>query len=97
MKHLVNNPAIEPGDAIIFYFAGHGSSLRAPKGWFGHNSKSVEVLCSYDHDTKGPSGRVPGLSDRSLHAMMKDLASVKGDNITLILDCSFQTPTSHPK
>ena len=46
MKHLVNNPAIEPGDAIIFYFAGHGSSLRAPKGWFGHNSKSVEVLCS---------------------------------------------------
>ncbi|KAK7692335.1 hypothetical protein QCA50_003960 [Cerrena zonata] len=94
MKHLVNNPTIERGDSILFYFAGHGSSSRAPKGWFGHNSKTVEVLCPYDHDTKGPSGRVPGLSDRSLHAMMKDLSSAKGDNITLILDCSFQSPTS---
>ncbi|CAL1706496.1 unnamed protein product [Somion occarium] len=94
MSHLVNNAAIEHGDAILVYFAGHGSSLRAPRGWFGHNSKTVEILCPYDHDTKCPAGRIAGISDRSLNAMMRDLAAAKGDNITLILDCSFSSPTS---
>ena len=51
--------------------------------------KDVEVLCPYDHDCKSPEGRVAGISDRSLHAMLRDLAEAKGDNITLILDCCF--------
>ncbi|KAI0075745.1 hypothetical protein K474DRAFT_1676131 [Panus rudis PR-1116 ss-1] len=94
MSHLVNNPVIERGDAILIYFAGHGSCLRAPRGWFGTNAKSVEVLCPYDHDTKGPSGRVAGISDRSLDAMIRDLVQVKGDNVTLVLDTSFSSPSS---
>jgi len=35
MSHLVNNPAIAEGDALIVYFAGHGSTLRAPPDWCG--------------------------------------------------------------
>ncbi|THH28739.1 hypothetical protein EUX98_g5435 [Antrodiella citrinella] len=94
MSHLVNNSTIERGDAILIYFAGHGSSIRAPRGWFEDGSKDVEVICPYDHDIKHSTGRVAGISDRSLHAMLKDLSDVKGNNITLILDCSFSAPTS---
>ncbi|TBU33643.1 hypothetical protein BD311DRAFT_711552 [Dichomitus squalens] len=93
MNHLVNNPAIEPGDALIVYFAGHGSSIRAPPGWFDQGRSDVPVLCTYDYDTKLPKGHTnAGISNRSLHAMFQDLAQVKGDNITLILDTCFCLP-----
>ncbi|TCD70321.1 hypothetical protein EIP91_003950 [Steccherinum ochraceum] len=94
MSHLVTNPAIERDDAILIYFAGHGSSIRAPRGWFEDGSKEVELLCPYDHDMKSSSGRVAGISDRSLHAMIQDLSEAKGNNITLIFDSSFSAPTS---
>lgn len=92
--HLTNNPTIEHGDAILIYFAGHGSSIRAPRGWYGDGSKDVEVLCTFDYDTKWSEGRVAGISDRSLHAMIGELCRLKGDNITLILDCCFSPPSS---
>ncbi|KAI0705091.1 hypothetical protein C8T65DRAFT_653192 [Cerioporus squamosus] len=92
-SHLLGNSAIEPGDAIIVYFAGHGSSIRAPPGWFDRGRGDVSVLCTYDYDTKLPKGQTnAGISDRSLHAMLQDLARVKGDNITLILDTCFTLP-----
>ncbi|KAI0786679.1 hypothetical protein C8Q75DRAFT_808204 [Abortiporus biennis] len=93
MGHLVNNPDIEKGDAIFIYFAGHGSTIHAPKGWFNDGHRDVEVLCPYDHDTKNPEGRVAGISDRSLAEMLKDLFETKGGNITLMLDCCFTAPS----
>ncbi|KAG2015710.1 hypothetical protein CC2G_008954 [Coprinopsis cinerea AmutBmut pab1-1] len=97
--HLVNNTAIQKGDAILVYFSGHGSQVSAPKGWYRgmRKQRTVEVLCTYDFDTRDAQGlgRVAGISDRSLHAMLNELADVKGDNITLILDTCFnpsQTP-----
>ena len=91
MDHLVNNPVIEKGDAILLYFAGHGGSIPSPRGWYNDGMKDVEVLCPYDHDSKNPEGRVAGISDRSFHAMLRDLADAKGDNITVILDCCFSS------
>ncbi|TFK68695.1 hypothetical protein BDN72DRAFT_659573 [Pluteus cervinus] len=90
-QHLTNNASIAPGDAILIYFAGHGSSIPAPPGWFRGDSseQQVEVICTYDHDMKCPGGRIAGISDRSLGAMLQELAAMKGDNITLVLDCSF--------
>ncbi|KAH7888690.1 hypothetical protein F5I97DRAFT_1802807 [Phlebopus sp. FC_14] len=89
MSHLVNNPAISRGDALLIYFAGHGSTMSAPRDWCEGKPRHVQVLCPYDHDTKGPHGRIAGISDRSLFAMLGELSDVKGDNITLILDCCF--------
>ncbi|KDR75149.1 hypothetical protein GALMADRAFT_226806 [Galerina marginata CBS 339.88] len=94
MKHLVNNASIERGDAVIIYFAGHGSCLPAPSGWFQGGLKDgiVEILCPYDHDTKLAEGRNAGISDRSLSALLDELISSKGNNITLLLDCCFSPP-----
>ncbi|KAF7793915.1 hypothetical protein EIP86_005037 [Pleurotus ostreatoroseus] len=94
MSHLVNNPAIEEGDAILIYFAGHGGTIPSPRGWYTDGMKDVQVLCPYDHDTKSSNGRIAGISDRSFHAMLKDLSAAKGNNITVILDCCFAAPLS---
>ena len=91
MEHLVNNAAIEKNDAIIIYFAGHGSSLIAPRDWFSEadDTAKEQVICPHDHDTNTTQGRIAGISERSLHALIDDLSSIKGNNITLILDCCF--------
>ncbi|KAL0956324.1 hypothetical protein HGRIS_002476 [Hohenbuehelia grisea] len=92
MSHLVNNPAIEHGDAILIYFAGHGSTIPAPADWYDRETRSsdyVEVLCPYDHDTKHAGGRIAGIPDRTVHALLNDLSKAKGDNITMMLDCCF--------
>lgn len=93
MSHLTNNRSIEKGDAIFIYFAGHGSVIPAPEGWFQphvpQRSNSVEVLCTYDYETKATYGRIAGISDKSMRAMLFELSQSKGDNITLILDTCF--------
>lgn len=91
MEHLVNNPDIEHGDAMFIYFAGHGSQLSAPVDWFEDKKPGgfVDILCTYDHDTIDSSGRLVGISDRSMQALLHELAEVKGDNITFVLDCCF--------
>ncbi|KAF8206536.1 hypothetical protein K438DRAFT_480287 [Mycena galopus ATCC 62051] len=92
-NHLIRNPNISRGDAIIIYFAGHGSTIPAPVNWFhkGSVSGTAEVLCSYDFG----HGGVAGISDRSLHGMLADLSAVKGDNITVVLDSCF-SPVQSP-
>ncbi|THH19844.1 hypothetical protein EW146_g1375 [Bondarzewia mesenterica] len=94
VSHLVSNPAIEPGDAILIYFAGHGSRMLAPDGWHNTSCARVEMLCPHDHDTRGRDGRVSGITDWSMHAMIEELCEVKGDNITLVLDCCFSPAQS---
>ncbi|EKM80635.1 hypothetical protein AGABI1DRAFT_55618 [Agaricus bisporus var. burnettii JB137-S8] len=90
MSHLTNNRSMEKGDAILIYFAGHSSVIPAPEGWFQSRGKDVvEVLCTYDYDTKATCGRNAGISDRSMRAMLFELSQFKGDNITLILDTCF--------
>ncbi len=89
MSHLVNNPSIMTGDSIIIYFAGHGSSSIAPERWHNGNPFHVEMLCPYDQGIRVRGGRVAGLTDWSVYAMIDELSEAKGDNITLILDCCF--------
>ncbi|KAI0036962.1 caspase domain-containing protein [Vararia minispora EC-137] len=94
MNHLVSNPAIESGDAIIVYFAGHGSSVAAPDDWCNGHPRRADILCTYDHCTRTGDRRVSGITDWSMHAMLAELAEAKGDNITLILDTCFSPSRS---
>ncbi|KAF8894099.1 caspase domain-containing protein [Infundibulicybe gibba] len=96
MEHLINNTAIEKGDAIFIYFSGHGSTVSAPRGWNPDSKRptGVEVLCTYDCDTKQGNARIAGIPDRSMHALIDELAKVKGNNITLMLDCCFSPDRS---
>ncbi|KAF8919914.1 caspase domain-containing protein [Mucidula mucida] len=96
LEHLVNNKSIHKGDAILLYFAGHGSLVKAPDDWYDNKmpGRDVQVLCPFDHDTKAPSGRIAGLSEPSLTALLTELTCVKGDNITIIIDSCFSPPSN---
>ncbi|KAF5389455.1 hypothetical protein D9757_004258 [Collybiopsis confluens] len=94
-NHLLHNNRIQKGDAILIYFAGHGSTLKAPHDWLldGPRRCNVEVLCTYDHDTKGVNSRIAGISARAMHTFLHDLSKAKGNNITLIIDSCFSPPS----
>ncbi|KIM75325.1 hypothetical protein PILCRDRAFT_13734 [Piloderma croceum F 1598] len=46
-KHLIENSNIQHGDAIVVFYAGHGSQTDAPSGWIVDNGK-VETICPHD-------------------------------------------------
>ncbi|KAJ7138018.1 peptidase C14, caspase domain-containing protein [Mycena epipterygia] len=85
--HLIDNSSIEKGDAIIIYFAGHGSRVKAPESWSSIDGK-VETLVPYDERTKTPDGKVVhGIPDWTINILLSRLAAEKGNNITVICDC----------
>ncbi|KAI9461117.1 hypothetical protein HD554DRAFT_2041491 [Boletus coccyginus] len=72
---------IQRNDAIIFFFAGHGSRFAAPQGWLT-DSKKIETLCSHDYGPIGVDGKwILGITDREIDTLMRRLAFEKGDNI----------------
>ncbi|KDR71639.1 hypothetical protein GALMADRAFT_794930 [Galerina marginata CBS 339.88] len=77
--HLIGNQKIQQDDAIIFYFAGHGSEEFIGESWLTGNK--MESICPHDIGTE-----VRGIPDRTFDCLMRQLASLKGDNITAIFD-----------
>ncbi|KAJ7766611.1 hypothetical protein B0H16DRAFT_368372 [Mycena metata] len=95
--HLIDNSAIEKDDSIIIYYAGHGSGASAPDSWPSTHAR-VETLVPHDEREKNLRGEVThGIPDRTLNLLLGALASAKGNNITVILDCSHSaTGTGSP-
>ncbi|KAF8519186.1 caspase domain-containing protein [Gautieria morchelliformis] len=86
-RKLKSNPEIKRDDAIFIYFAGHGSEANAPAGWPTAGSK-IQVLMPQDVDVAGPSqSPIAPIPDRTLAALLNDMAREKGNNITVVLDC----------
>jgi hypothetical protein len=79
--HLIENPNIEQGDAIVFYYAGHGSRVQAPTGWISKDNK-IETICPHDEWIKNAQGdTICGIPDRTISSLLRKLANIKGDNI----------------
>lgn len=77
---LIDNPAIERGDQILFHYSGHGSQMRDVTGT--EPDGLDETIVPQD-------GRTPGvfdIPDKTLAALLDRLAAQKGDRITVILD-----------
>jgi len=80
-KHLIENNNIERGDAVVVFYAGHGSRVAAPKGWVADDNK-VETICPHDERTFDHDGNeVFSIPDRTLGGLLRKLSSLKGDNI----------------
>jgi hypothetical protein len=77
--HFIHNSAITRDDAIIFYFAGHGSRQRAPVDWHSEDSR-VETICPYD------VAKASGIPDYTLTSLLRQLAFHKGNNIVRTLN-----------
>jgi uncharacterized caspase-like protein len=77
-EHLINNKEIQENDAIIFYFAGHGSREKHADG----NMK--ETICPYD-DRMGARG----IPNYKIASLMRRLANLRGNNIVSVVICTF--------
>lgn len=80
-RFLIENPDIHYGDQMLIQFCGHGSRMRDPTGM--SPNLYCESLVPYD----GRTPDVPDIPDRTIAALLTQLAEAKGNNITLILDC----------
>jgi Caspase domain len=88
-RKLQSNLEIKRDDAIFIYFAGHGSETDAPAGWPAAGSK-IQVLLPQDVDVAGPSrSPIPPIPDRTLAALLNDLAREKGNNIVSLCSRNF--------
>jgi hypothetical protein len=87
-QHLIHNDAIAKDNAILFYFAGHGSQAAAPEGWYCGRG-NVETLCPHDETVQiEEQPMVSGIPDRTLWALLRELTNTRNTaNITIILDC----------
>ncbi|KAG9100183.1 hypothetical protein FRC06_004458 [Ceratobasidium sp. 370] len=95
LQHLVENENINHSDPIVIYFAGYGTRQKAPAEWCSHSSDELtEFILPYDAGLEEGSGRLGpgythGIPGKTLGALIYRLSQVKGDNITVILDCCF--------
>ena len=72
---------IEEGDPILIYFAGHGGSADTPKDWEVGSTGKIELLVPYDHSSLEGGNPKHGIPDRTLSALLSQLAIEKGNNI----------------
>jgi hypothetical protein len=74
---LIDNSRIrDKGDAIIFFYAGHGGDPPAytPKG-------KVETICPYDERVEVNGRYIHGIPDFTFYRLFNELAATKGNNI----------------
>ena len=90
-NHLIENPLIEKGDPIIFFFAGHGSRVKAPEEWETSDGK-IETICPYDEGTQEKDKiTVTGIDSMKINGLFRTLAGEKGNNIVGPLCFSLQS------
>ncbi|KAJ6566902.1 caspase domain-containing protein [Mycena capillaripes] len=85
--HLIKNDNIQPGDALVFFYAGHGSrsivspdlKTAFPTGW-------VQTICACNERMVQDGKYIPGIPHFVLHRLFQLLAKVKGNNILAIFD-----------
>jgi hypothetical protein len=86
-EHLINNQEIHQNDAIVFYFAGHGSYEIPEENYIAGNK--METICPYDDRTG-----VRGIPDRTFASLTRRLAILKGNNIVSVIICSRSTSSN---
>jgi hypothetical protein len=73
---LRDDERIEKGDPIFIYYAGHGSELPAPES----EGSRLQVLVPWDY-CPTPEKYVGPIFDRTIGALIAEIAEKKGDNI----------------
>ena len=81
IKAFSLNDEIEEGDPILIYFAGHGGSADTPKDWEVGSTGKIELLIPYDDSSLEGGNPKHGIPDRTLGALLSQLAIEKGNNI----------------
>lgn len=89
-KDLSKDCRINEGDPIFIFYAGHGGQKTPHPDWKEPNKK-IEVIipydCTDDSDSLIPHPVfVPSIPDITIAALINQIATEKGNNITVVLD-----------
>ncbi|KAG9310082.1 hypothetical protein JVU11DRAFT_9691 [Chiua virens] len=84
-EDLRNDERIKNGDPLVIFYAGHGGELPAPTFWgsWGLTERTIQCLLPRDYERSV----VHPIPDRTIGALIEDIAKTRGDNITVIFDC----------
>ncbi|KAF8436543.1 caspase domain-containing protein [Boletus edulis BED1] len=86
-RNLQNDQRINKGDPIMIFYSGHGGETNPPHSW-GLDRK---IQCLLPQDCEIGRANLPTdcgpIPDRTIGALIEDIARAKGDNITVIFDC----------
>ncbi len=94
LQAMAHDPRIEVGDPIVFYYAGHGSTVQSPHDW---GNTDIQLILPYDYSCEVDGVTVNGIPDRTIGALLAKLAEAKGNNIVILpshIYRSFLTGTS---
>ncbi|KZT02928.1 uncharacterized protein LAESUDRAFT_791079, partial [Laetiporus sulphureus 93-53] len=87
--HLHDNDRIHRGDAIIIYFAGHGTIYET------HVREPMKAIKLVDSGFELPDGtHVVDISDRQINLFLKELCDANGGNITVVTDCCYSAEST---
>nr|GAT47999.1 predicted protein [Mycena chlorophos] len=79
-EQLVDDPNLHKDDLIVICYAGHGGIAKV----VGRGETTVvETLCPVDEGVNGTLC----IPDFTIHALLRNLARAKGNNIVFICDC----------
>ncbi|MEO8391787.1 MAG: caspase family protein, partial [Chloroflexota bacterium] len=78
---LIENPAIQAEDQVLFMFSGHGSTYK-DEGSAAPNEEKQTIVA---YDSRSPGGY--DIPDMTTAALLRQLEARHKDHITVILDC----------
>jgi hypothetical protein len=84
LHDLAEDGRIAKGDAILVYYAGHGTELKPPTNWeAGGRDSKIQAIVPYDCtiSPKDFQPDVPPIPDHLLENLLSNIAETKGDNI----------------
>jgi hypothetical protein len=85
-SHLTLNNSINKQDLILFFYAGHGCRVQAPKDWATDDDTGlVEAICPYDTEVSNDGTRIFVIPDRTLGGLIAELEQEKGNNIVRLI------------
>lgn len=81
-SHLTHNDSIDKQSTILFFYAGHGCRVQAPKDWATDDGTGLtEAICPSDSEMRANRDPVFVIPDRTLGGLIAELWQEKGDNI----------------
>ncbi|KDR74385.1 hypothetical protein GALMADRAFT_141429 [Galerina marginata CBS 339.88] len=87
LRHLADDPSIQPEDPILIFYAGYGSEMASPSSWKAAGlDDMVQFFIPHDVCWKPGETAVAPIPDRTLNALLDAIADKKGDNIVVVMD-----------